>query len=123
MTQPDEILFTTAERALLRFEFLERFGQTPRLADGMWLRTWKGGPQAGQPKVSPAVASMLARGLVTIDLVRPGARAYFTDAGYAVLRRLAQDRRALNPTQYGHLLEELGLKPPAMATLDDAAEG
>lgn len=123
MTQPTDILFTAAERALLRFEFLVRFGQAPRLAAGMWLRTWRGGPQAGQPKVSPAVRSMLDRGLVTIELVRPGARAYFTEAGYAALRLLAQDRRALNPAQYGHLLEELGLKPPAEAALEDAAEG
>ncbi len=108
---------------MLRFEFLVRFGQAPRLADGMWLRTWRGGPQAGQPKVSPAMRSMLDRGLVTIEIAPPGARAYFTEAGYAALRVLAQDRRALNPTQYGHLLEELGLTPAVTAAFEDAAEG
>ena len=87
MPQPTDTPFTTAERALLRFEFLVRFGQAPRLADGMWLRTWRGGPQAGQPKVSPAVRSMLERGLVTIEIAPPGARAYFTDAGLAVARQ------------------------------------
>ena len=100
-----------------------RFGQAPRLADGMWLRTCKGGPQVGQPKVPPAIRSMMDRDLVTIELVRPGARAYFTDAGYAALRVLAQDRRALDPIQYGHLLEELGLMPTALKTPDNVSEG
>lgn len=56
------------------------------------------------------------------ELVKPGARAYFTAAGFAALRVFAQDRWALNPSLYGHLLEELGLKP-AVAALENAAEG
>jgi len=103
--------FTAVERTLLRHEFLVRFGQAPRLADGIWLRTWRGGPQAGQPKIPAAVASLLERGLVELGPDRIGFRARFTAAGRAALRLLAQDRRALNPKQYAHVLEELGLDP------------
>ncbi len=104
--------FNAAERNLLRHEFMIRFGQPPALADGLWLRAWRGGPQAGQPKIPAAVASMVARGLVEIGPNRIGFRARFTPAGIAALRRLAQDRRALDPKQYAHIREELGVDPP-----------
>ena len=105
--------FDAAERALLRHEFYPRFGQAPSLADGIWLRTWRTGAKAGQLKIPAAAASMLARGLLEL---RPaagpgGIRAYFTEAGYAALRLLAQDRRALDPKQYAHVRQELGLGP------------
>jgi len=103
--------FTPAERNLLRHEFLVRFGQAPRLADGIWLRSWRGGLQAGQPKIPAAVASLLERGLVELGPDRIGFRARFTPAGIAAVRLLAQDKRALNPKQYAHVLEELGLDP------------
>lgn len=56
--------FTAAERALIRYAFMPRFGQVPRLADGVWLRTWKSGPHKGGPKLPPALAGMRERGLV-----------------------------------------------------------
>ena len=102
--------FSAAERSLLRHEFLVRFGQAPRLADGIWLRIWRGGPQAGQPKIPPAVASMLDRGLMELGPDAIGFRARFTPARIAALRLLAQDRRALDPKQYAHVREELGLE-------------
>jgi hypothetical protein len=50
-----------------------------------------------------------------------GTRAYFTEAGYAALRLLAQDRRALDAKQYAHVRQELGLEPdPAGASKDEA---
>ena len=104
--------FNTAERNLLRLEFMVRFGQPPSVADGLWLRRWRGGPQAGQPKIPAAVASMLERGLVEIGPDRIGFRARFTPAGIAALRQLAQDRRALDPKQYAHIHEELGVNSP-----------
>ncbi len=103
--------FTAAERSLLRYEFMVRFGQAPRLADGIWLRKWRGGLQAGQPRIPAAVASLLARGLVELGPDRIGFRARFTAAGIAGLRLLAQDRRALDPKQYGHILDELEADP------------
>lgn len=110
-TSADTPCFTLPERALLRLEFLVRFGQAPLLADGIRLRSWRTGPQAGQAKLPPAVASMIARDLVTLYPDRIGASAQFTAAGYAALRLLAQDRRALNPLTYAHLRQELGLEP------------
>jgi len=112
--------FSTAERNLLRHEFMIRFGQPPSLANGLWLRAWRGGPQAGQPKIPAAVASMLARGLVEIGPDRIGFRARFTAAGIAALHLLAQDRRALDPKQYAHIREELGIDPVAAADPDAA---
>ena len=105
--------FSAAERSLLRHEFLVRFGQAPRLADGIWLRVWRGGPQAGQPKIPPAVASMLDRGLLELGPDAIGFRARFAPTGIAALRLLAQDRRTLDPKQYAHVREELGLEPAA----------
>jgi len=115
--------FDAAERALLRLEFFPRFGQAPSLADGIWLRTWRSGAKAGQPKIPAAAASMLARGLLEL---RPaagpgGTRAYFTEAGYAALRLLAQDRRALDPKQYAHVRQELGLEPDPAGDSNDEA--
>jgi len=105
--------FNTAERNVLRREFLIRFGQAPSLADGIWLRVWRGGSRAGQPKIPAAVASMLERGLVELGPDRIGFRARFTPAGIAALRLLAQDRRALDPKQYAHIRDELGMDPLA----------
>ena len=39
---------------LIRRELCQHFGQDPRAADGFLLRTWRSGPQAGQPKLPPA---------------------------------------------------------------------
>jgi hypothetical protein len=113
MKQEPPSPFDAAERALLRHEFFPRFGQAPSLVDGIWLRTWRTGAQAGQPKIPAAAANMLACGLLEL---RPaagpgGTRAYFTEAGYAALRRFAQDRRALDPKLYAHIRQELGLEP------------
>ena len=123
MTKEPPSPFDAAERALLRLEFFPRFGQAPSLADGIWLRTWRSGAKAGQPKIPAAAASMLARGLLEL---RPatgpgGIRAYFTEAGYAALRLLAQDRRALNPKQYAHVRHELGLEPAPAGDSNDEA--
>jgi hypothetical protein len=94
----------------------QHFGQYPRLADGLLLRRWRGGPHAGEPKLPPAVRSMLERGLVEVRTDRSGPRAYFTGAGLAALRQLLQDRRAMDPSRFAHLRRELGLE-----TLEDTA--
>ena len=113
--------FNTAERNLLRTEFLIRFGQAPSLSEGIWLRAWRSGPQAGQPKIPSAVASMLERGLVEIGPDTIGFRARFTPAGIAALRLMAQDRRALDPKQYAHIRQELGIDPVAAVDPETAA--
>jgi hypothetical protein len=108
-TTPEPSPFTPQERDLIRRELCQHFGQDPRAADGFLLRTWRSGPQAGQPKLPPAVASLLERGLVEIQPGR-GPRAVFTSAGLAALRRLLLDRRAMDPARFAHLRRELGLK-------------
>jgi hypothetical protein len=112
--RPPSSPFTAPERDLIRRELGMHFGQYPRLADGLFLRTWRGGTNKGEPKVPPAVRSMLERGLVELRTERTGPRAFFTAAGLAALRQLLQDRRAMDPTRYAHLRRELGL--------DDAEE-
>jgi hypothetical protein len=104
---------TAAERELIRREMGLRFGQHPRLADGLFLRTWRGGPHKGEPKLPPAVRSMLERGLVELRPGPIGPRAVFTEAGVEALRRLLRDRRAMDPARFAHLRRELGLDAAA----------
>jgi hypothetical protein len=101
--------FTTAERELLRRELCRHFGQDPLIADGLFLRTWRGGERRGHPKIPPAVQTMLDRGLLTLQITPRGPRAFFTAAGLAALRQLVLDRRAMDPERFGHLRAELRL--------------
>ena len=101
--------FTAAERDLLRREFCRHFGEYPRIADGIFLRTWRGGEKRGQPKNPPAVQTMLERGLVEVRTTNQWPRAFFTEAGLAALRQLVLDRRAMDPERFAHLRVELGL--------------
>ena len=103
--------FTTPERDLIRRELGMRFSQFPSVAGGLFLRTWRGGPQAGQPKVPPPVRSMLERGLVALCTDQRWTRAHFTPAGLDALREMARDRRLLDPVRYAHVRQELGLDP------------
>jgi hypothetical protein len=103
--------FTTAERELIRGEMGPHFGQLPSLADGLLLRTGRDGPQKGEPKLPPAARSMLERGLVEVRAGRCGPRAFFPEAGLAVLRQPLRDRRAMDPARFAHLRRELGLQP------------
>ena len=85
------------------------FSQLPSVADGLFLRTWRGGPQAGQPKVPPAVRSMLERGLAELRTDQRWPRAHFTPTGLAALREMARDHRLLDHVRYAHVRQELGL--------------
>ena len=53
--------FSPAERDLLRRELGRHFGQDPLISDGLFLRTWRGGERRGQPKIPPAMQTMLDR--------------------------------------------------------------
>ncbi|MCB8883897.1 hypothetical protein ACELLULO517_26865 [Acidisoma cellulosilytica] len=99
--------FTTGERALIRQAFGLHFGQYPRVADGIFLRVWRGGLEAGQPKLPPAVKSMVERQLLEIRPMAPWPRAFFTKSGLAALRALAADSRHLDPKAYGHIAREM----------------
>src|SRR3954471_10736440 len=104
--------FSAPERELIRRELDLYFGQHPSLAEGLFLRSWHGGPQKGEPQIPPPVRSMLERGLVEIQPGRIGYRAVFTEAGLAALRQLVQDRRAMDPVHFAHLRRELVLDAP-----------
>ena len=80
-SKPPPVSFTASERDLIRREMGIHFSQYPNLADGIFLRTWRGGPQKHQPKIPAAVQTMMDRGLVEIRNTERGARAFFTEAG------------------------------------------
>ena len=108
-SKPPEVSFTASERDLIRHEMGMHFGQYPSLADGIFLRTWRGGPQKNQPKIPAAVRTMMDRGLVEIRNTERGPRAFFTEAGLQELRGLLLDARHMDPTRFPHLRQELGL--------------
>jgi hypothetical protein len=97
--KPSASPFTPAERAWLRQELGVHFGAGPQIADGLFLRSWKSGPEKGKPKMPPAARSMLDRGLIEIRPGRIGYSAFLTEAGLAALRQLVLDARAM--TQAG----------------------
>ena len=71
-SEPESCSFTARERELIRHEMGQHFGEYPPLADGIILRTWRAGERKGEPKISPAIGSMIARGLVEIRHRRGG---------------------------------------------------
>ena len=97
-----------AERELLRRELCRHFGKDPKIADSIFLRTWRSGERRNQPKIPPAVQTMLERGLVELRITTRGPRVFFTETGLAALRQLVFDRRAMDPERSGHLRVEPG---------------
>ena len=59
--------FTAAERDYIRRELDMFFSTLPTVAEGFQLKMWRGGSQAGQPRLSPAAKSLLERGLMRLD--------------------------------------------------------
>src|SRR5271166_4426646 len=59
--------FTAREREYIRRELDSFFSTLPSVAEGFQLKTWRGGPQAGKPKLSPAATGLLDRGLMRLD--------------------------------------------------------
>lgn len=60
-----------AERDLIRHGLCVRSGCPPALAEGIFLRVWRSGPSAGQPKVPVAIQSMVDRGLMMVHARSP----------------------------------------------------
>jgi hypothetical protein len=114
-SEPPSCSFTARERELIRHEMGQHFGEYPRLGDGIILRTWRAGERKGEPKIPPAIASMIARGLVEIRHRSRWPVALFTEAGIGELRRLLSDRRFMDPTRFAHLRRELGIDPEPQA--------
>jgi hypothetical protein len=105
--------FTAAERDCIRRELDMFFSTLPRVADGFQLRTWREGPQAGQPKLSPVAKSLLERGMMRLDASQHLPRLFFTERGLIALSTMMADGRLANPEKFAHVRRELGLEPHA----------
>jgi hypothetical protein len=51
--------FSASERDYIRRELDMFFSTLPTVAEGFQLKTWRGGPQAGRPKVPPVARSLM----------------------------------------------------------------
>jgi len=100
---------TAAERDYIRRELDMFFSTLPTVAGGFQLKTWRGGPQAGQPKLPPAAKTLLERGLMRLDTTSRIPRLFFTDAGLDDLRAMMGDPRLANREKFAHIRQELGL--------------
>jgi hypothetical protein len=109
-TGMDEAMaLTPAERNYIRRELDMFFSTYPTVADGFQLKTWRTGPQAGQPKLPPAARSLLDRGLVRLGGAPPFPRLFFTNPGLDELKAMFADRRFADPVQFAHIRRELGI--------------
>ena len=101
--------FTAGERDYIRRELDQFFSTLPTVAEGFWLKTWRGGPKAGKPKIPPAAAGLLDRGLMRLDTTERQARLLFTKTGLAALRTMMADGRLADPAKFAHVRVELGI--------------
>ena len=107
--------FTPGERDYIRRELDMFFSTLPTVAEGFQLKTWRDGPEAGKPKLSPIAKGLLQRGLMRLDTSQRLPRLFFTEAGLAELRRMMADRRFADPKKFAHIRQELGIDPMSEA--------
>jgi hypothetical protein len=103
--------FTPGERDYIRRELDMFFSTLPTVAEGFQLKIWRGGPEAGKPKIPPSAKGLLERGLMRLDISERLPRLFFTEAGLAELRRMMADRRFADPVKFAHVRTELGIDP------------
>ena len=103
--------FTAGEREYIRRELDMFFSTLPTVAEGFQLKTWRRGPEAGKPKLSPIARGLVERGLMRLDVGERFPRLFFTEAGLAGLRAMMTDRRLADPKKYAHIRQELGIDP------------
>ena len=101
--------FTPGERDYIRRELDMFFSTLPSVAEGFALRTWRGGAQAGQPKLPPAAKGLVERGLMRLDASNRPPRLFFTETGLTALRAMMTDRRLADPVKFAHVRRELGI--------------
>jgi len=109
--RPAAAEFTPAEREYIRRELDQFFSTLPSVAEGFQLRTWRGGPQKGQPKLPPPAKTLVDRGLMHIDRTSNIPRLFFTGAGMTALQQMMGDRRFADPVKFAHVRRELGIDP------------
>src|ERR1700720_1860608 len=100
---------TPGERDYVRRELDMFFSTYPTVAEGFQPKTWRGGPQAGQPKRPPPARSLLDRGLMRLETGSRPPRLFFTDAGLVELRAMMADARLADPVKFAHIRRELGI--------------
>jgi 2-hydroxychromene-2-carboxylate isomerase len=120
-TEPVAV-FTAGERNYIRGELDLVFSTLPTVAEGFQLKTWRGGPDAGKPKLSPIARGLVERGLMRLDTSQGFPRLFFTEAGLAGLRAMMADRRLADPKTFAHVRRELGIDPANHETAIDCAE-
>jgi hypothetical protein len=103
--------FTPGERDYIRRELDMFFSTLPTVVEGFQLKTWRGGLEAGKPKLSPVAKGLLERGLMRLDTSQRLPRLFFTDAGLTELRTMMADRRLADPKKFAHVRQELGIDP------------
>ncbi len=107
----DSTTLTPGERDYIRQELDRFFSTLPSVADGFQLRTWRGGPRAGQPKVPIKAKGLLERGLMRLEPAPWPPRLFFTETGLAALRTMMTNTRFANPKTFAHVRQELGIDP------------
>ena len=107
--------FTSGERDYIRRELDRFFSTLPTVAEGFQLKTWRGGAEAGKPKIPPTAKGLIERGLMRLDTAQRLPRLFFTDEGLAALRAMMSDGRLADPAKFAHIREELGIDPPPEA--------
>ena len=112
--------FTPGERDYIRRELDMFFSTLPTVAEGFQLKTWRGGPEAGKPKVPPVARSLVDRGLMRLDTSERLPRLFFTEAGLVELRAMIANRRLADPKRFAHVRQELGIDP--VSATDPAQE-
>ena len=110
--------FSPSERDFIRRELDMFFSTLPTVAEGFQLKTWRGGPEAGRPKVPPVARSLIDRGLMRLDTSQRLPRLFFTEAGLVELRTMMADRRLADPKRFAHVREELGIHPASVKQPD-----
>jgi hypothetical protein len=108
--------FTPAERAYIRRELDQFFGTLPSVGEGFQLKTWRGGPRKGEPKLPPAAQSLLERGLMRLEGAHPPSRLFSTSEGIRALRAMMANALLADPAQFAHVRRELGIDPERDAT-------
>lgn len=103
--------FTSSERAYIRSELDQFMSSLPTVAEGFMLKTWRGGPKAGQPKLSAIAQGLVERGLMRLDLAIWPPKLFFTEAGLSALRQMMADGRFADPRKFAHIRQELGIEP------------
>ena len=113
------VVFTPNERAYIRNELDIFFSTLPTVAEGFMLKTWRGGPDRGKPKISPVAKGLLERELMRLDTGERLPRLVFTETGLAALRAMMSDRRFADPKKFAHVRQELGIDPVLVRAPND----